>query len=834
MLSSGSDLLKGATPVAKFLYRLGRGAATRAWVAIITWLVLLGLAGGAFAAFSGTLSNSFEIPGTETQQLADRLADELPEANQGMGTVVYSTEDGSEFTDEQKTEIGEALDAAADVDGMASAMNPFDAQADLDDQRDQVEQGAAQLPQLIELRDSGRLDAAVQAGMLPEGTTAESVTQQEQQLQVGQDTMDMMGDYGFVSPEGSTAVATVNFDEDQMSIEQSTKDDLMAALDDHPVEGVQMDYSTEIAQTTEVMGVGEIVGVVVAIIVLLIMLRTAVGAALPVLTAFVGVGFSTMLALSLSGQVQMASVTPMLGIMLGLAVGIDYSLFLLNRYRTELRRGTEVIEAIGLATGTAGSAVTFAGMTVMIALIGLSVTGIPFLALMGGVAALAVLVAVLITLTLTPALLGLVGKRLLPKSQRDVTVDEAEHVKTPLAVRRPLPVLLAAVAALAILAIPMGSMRLGLPDGSTEPQDSTQYAAYTTVAEEFGAGKNGPMTVVADLPEDATEQEAQELQLAVGQEVSELDDVASVVPTPIDVDSGMALLQVVPESGPSDEATETLVDDIRGLSGNVEAAGGPTIGVAGTTAANIDVSQVLSDALPVYLAVVVAISMVLLILVFRSILVPVIASLGFLLSLLAAFGAVVAVYQWGWLSWLFNVTEPGPVLSFLPTLMVGILFGLAMDYQLFLVTGMREAHVHGYPARTAVVRGMVGGRAVVTAAAIIMTSVFAGFIFSHMAMIRPMGFGLAIGVLLDAFLVRMTIIPALMTLLGEKAWWFPRWLDRILPNVDVEGESLQQGKPQAEAPASRDERLAREVVAAEEEQALAGSSRPSRGRHAAE
>ncbi|MCT1590024.1 MMPL family transporter, partial [Kocuria palustris] len=811
--------------MAKFLYRLGRGAATRAWVAIITWLVLLGLAGGAFAAFSGTLSNSFEIPGTETQQLADRLADELPEANQGMGTVVYSTEDGSEFTDEQKTEIGEALDAAADVDGMASAMNPFDAQADLDDQRDQVEQGAEQLPQLIELRDSGRLDAAVQAGMLPEGTTAESVTQQEQQLQVGQDTMDMMGDYGFVSPEGSTAVATVNFDEDQMSIEQSTKDDLMAALDDHPVEGVQMDYSTEIAQTTEVMGVGEIVGVVVAIIVLLIMLRTAVGAALPVLTAFVGVGFSTMLALSLSGQVQMASVTPMLGVMLGLAVGIDYSLFLLNRYRTELRRGTEVIEAIGLATGTAGSAVTFAGMTVMIALIGLSVTGIPFLALMGGVAALAVLVAVLITLTLTPALLGLVGKRLLPKSQRDVTVDEAEHVKTPLAVRRPLPVLLAAVAALAILAIPMGSMRLGLPDGSTEPQDSTQYAAYTTVAEEFGAGKNGPMTVVADLPEDATEQEAQELQLAVGQEVSELDDVASVVPTPIDVDSGMALLQVVPESGPSDEATETLVDDIRGLSGNVEAAGDPTIGVAGTTAANIDVSQVLSDALPVYLAVVVAISMVLLILVFRSILVPVIASLGFLLSLLAAFGVVVAVYQWGWLSWLFNVTEPGPVLSFLPTLMVGILFGLAMDYQLFLVTGMREAHVHGYPARTAVVRGMVGGRAVVTAAAIIMTSVFAGFIFSHMAMIRPMGFGLATGVLFDAFLVRMTIIPALMTLLGEKAWWFPRWLDRILPNVDVEGESLQQGKPQAEAAASRDERLAREVVAAEEEQALAGSSR---------
>ena len=818
--------------MARLLYRLGRGAATRAWAAIITWIVLLGLAGGAFAAFSGTLSESFEIPGTETQQLADRLSEELPEANQGTGTIVFSTDDGSEFTEQQKTEIDEDLDAAADVDGMASAVNPFEAQSELDGQRDQVEQGSEQLPQLIELRDSGQLDMAVAAGLVPEGTTEESVTQQEQQLEVGRQTVDMMGDFGFVSPEDSTAVATVNFEADQMSIEQETKDGLMAAVEDHPVDGVSVDYSTEIAQNTSILGIGEVIGVIVAVIVLLIMLRTAVAAALPVLTALVGVAFSTMLALSLSGQVQMSSVTPVLGIMLGLAVGIDYSLFLLNRYRTELRRGTEVTEAIGLATGTAGSAVSFAGMTVMIALIALSVTGIPFLALMGAVAAFAVLVAVLITLTLTPALLGLVGTRVLPRKQRGVVVDEAEQVRTPMAVRRPLPVLIAAVAALAILAIPMGSMRLGLPDGSAEPAESTQYRAYTTVAEEFGAGKNGPMTVVADLPEDASEQDAQELQLTVGQEISELDGVASVVPTPIDVDSGMALLQVEPETGPSDAETETLVDDIRGLSGNLEAADDPTIGVAGTTAANIDVSQVLSDALPIYLAVVVAISLVLLILVFRSILVPVIASLGFLLSLLAALGAVVAVYQWGWLGGVFNVTEPGPVLSFLPTLMVGILFGLAMDYQLFLVTGMREAHVRGYPARTAVVRGMVGGRAVVTAAAIIMTSVFAGFIFSEMAMIRPMGFGLATGVLLDAFLVRMTIIPALMTLLGEKAWWIPGWLDRILPNVDVEGESLQEGRAPTEAASSRDERMAREVVAAEEEQALAGSSGSgaSRGR----
>lgn len=814
--------------MARFLYRLGRGAASRAWVVIVSWLVLLGLAGGAFAAFSGTLSNSFEIPGTETQELADRLAEELPEANQGMGTIVFSTEDGSEFSADQRTQVGEALADAADVDGIASATDPFEAQTQLDDQRGQLEQGAEQLPQLIQLRDSGQLEGAVQAGLVPQGTTPESVTEMEQQLAAGQQTMDMMGDYGFVSPSGSTAVTTVSFEEAQTEIEQLTKDDLMAAVDEAPIDGVQVDYSMEIAQTTSILGVGEIIGLIVAVIVLLVMLRTIVGAALPVLTALIGVAFASLLALSLSGQVQMASVTPILGVMLGLAVGIDYSLFVLNRHRLELRRGKDLHESIGLATGTAGSAVLFAGITVMIALVALSVTGIPFLALMGLVAALAVLVAVLITLTLTPALLGLVGMRILPKKQRGVVVDEVQNVKTPMAVRHPVPVLIAGVLALVLIAIPFTSMRLGLPDGSSEPQDSTQYVAYQKVADEFGAGKNGPMTVVADLPEGATDDEAASLQLSVGQEVAELDNVASVIPTPIDVDSGMALLQVIPETGPADAETETLVGDIRALSGSVEEAGDPSIGVAGTTAASIDVSQVLQDALPLYLALVVAISMLLLIVVFRSILVPVIASLGFLLSLLAGLGAVVAVYQWGWLGGIFGVTDPGPVLSFLPTLMVGILFGLAMDYQLFLVTGMREAHVHGYPARAAVVRGLVGGRAVVTAAAIIMGSVFAGFIFSHMAMIRPMGFGLAAGVLLDAFVVRMTLIPAVMTLLGEKAWWMPKWLDRILPNVDVEGSSLEQDTDAVEAPADRERREALEVVRAEEEQALAGSGRSAK------
>lgn len=815
--------------MAKLLYRLGRSAARRGWAVVAAWVAVLALSIGAFIGFGGNLTNQFEIPGTETQRLADQLADELPEANEGVGTIVFSTDDGSEFTESQREDIGQALDEAADVSGVSSVTNPFQAQDELDSQQQQISDGEQQLGQLIELRDSGQLEGAVAAGLVPDGVTAESVTEQEAQLETGQRSMDLMGDYGFVSDDGSTAISTVNFYATQPDIEPDDKEAVMNAIDGADLNGVTVDYSAEIAQSLDIFGAAEVIGLIVAAIVLFIMLRTFIGAALPVMTALVGVGVAATAALSLSGVVQMASVTPVLGLMLGLAVGIDYSLFVLNKHRQQLRRGVELHESIGLATGTAGSAVVFAGCTVIIALVALTVTGIPFLALMGGVAAFSVMVAVLITITLTPALLGLVGLKLLPKKQRNQIasghlVEEVAHVKTPRAVRRPLLTVIGAAVALIVLALPVASMRLGLPDGSSEPVDSTQYAAYQTVDETFGAGRNGPMTVVVDYPEGLSQAEASELQLNVGERIAELDDVKNVVPAPIDEGADLAILQVVPESGPADEATETLVNDIRGLSPDFQSSDDASIGVAGQTAANIDISQVLADALPLYLGVVIAISLVLLVIVFRSLIVPLIASLGFLLSLLAGLGALVAVYQWGWLGGVFGVSDPGPILSFLPTLMVGILFGLAMDYQLFIATGMREAYVHGHQARAAVVRGLVAGRAVVTAAAIIMASVFAGFMFSHLSMIRPMGFGLAVGVLLDAFVVRMTIMPALMTLLGEKAWWLPKWLDKILPNVDVEGDSLNQNTTPVESPEDKDQRVAQETVDAEIAAAL-GSSR---------
>ena len=375
--------------------------------------------------------------------------------------------------------------------------------------------------------------------------------------------------------------------------------------------------------------------------------------------------------------------------------------------------------------------------------------------------------------------------------------------------------LLVGAAALAVVAIPAQSMRLGLPDGSAEDPDSTQYRTYQIVAEQFGEGVNGPLLVTATLPDRATDQlERLEAQARVARLIAEQEDVVAVAPVAESSDGTMLVFQVVPAEGPTSVSTEQLVRALRALSPLPD---GTALGVAGQATGNIDISQMLADALPGYLALVVGLSALIMLVVFRSLLVPVIATLGFVLSLFATYGALVAVYQWGWLGTVFGVHDPGPILNFLPVLLVGILFGLAMDYQLFLASGMREAYVHGTPARPAVVAGLRAGRAVVTAAGIIMVAVFSGFIFSELTVARPLGFGLAFGVLADAFVVRMLVIPALLHLLGPAAWWLPRWLDRVLPRVDVEGAALRARVPED----------ARSVVEREPVGAASGAARPS-------
>ncbi|MEU7875557.1 MMPL family transporter [Dactylosporangium sp. NPDC049140] len=828
--------------MAELLYRLGRFSARRHWLVIATWIVVIGIAGGSYAMFHGSLSGAITIPGTPTSKVADELAAKFPKASGGSGTVVFSTTSGSAFTDQQKAAIAALLKDLGTEPGVKGTTDPFQTAAERDaqqqkitDGRTQLTQGKQQLDGAQAQLDAGKqqvggaqqqLDAAkaqaagsaatlaqlngrqqqldakkqeLQAGQKTIDDNRAKLTEQAEQLEVGAQLLDLAKELRTVSKDGAAAVGVVQFTTPTYAVPPQVKDDIVQKAAAAHIDGVEVNVSNDIAQTVpKVLGPGEVIGVVIAAIALFVMLGTLLGATLPLLGALLGVGVGVLAALSFSDVVTMISVTPVLGVMLGLAVGIDYALFILNRHRRQLKQGVPMGESIGLANGTSGNAVVFAGSTVLVALLALNVTGIPFLGLMGTVGAVCVAVAVLVAITLTPALLSLVGMRILSRKERGRagTAEALPAVpQAPMSTGRSVLTLVAGVLVLGVIAIPAMSMRLGLPVGSSEAQDSQQYKAYKTVERKFGAGVNGPLLVVAHLPGKLTGTGLTAAEAAIGAKLAAVPGVVAVAPIGASDDATVAAFQVIPTDGPSTESTAQLVRDLRDISPLTVDAGRVELGVAGNASGNIDVSQKLADVLPIYLALVVGLSLIILIFVFRSILVPLTATAGFVLSLLAAFGGLTAIYQWGWLSSVFGVHDPAPVLSFLPTIEIGILFGLAMDYQLFLVSGMREAFVHGAPARLAVRRGLHAGRAVVTAAAIIMISVFAGFIFSESATIRPIGFGLSFGVLADAFIVRMLLIPAAMHLLGKSAWWLPKWLDRILPDVDVEGAKLERTHP---------------------------------------
>ena len=612
--------------------------------------------------------------------------------------------------------------------------------------------------------------------------------------------------FRLVSTDGATAIGVVEFDQSTIEVDPSTREAAVAAISDADIPGVQVEFSKELVSNYRVtVGAGEILGLAVAAVVLFVMLGTLIGAGLPVLSALVGVGVSASLAMALATKVDMTSTTPVLGIMLGLAVGIDYSLFILNRHRRQLKAGVEVQESVGLATGTSGTAVLFAGTTVVIALLALNLSGMQFLGLMGTVGAFAIVVAVLAALTFTPAVLALAKHRVLTRKERAAlaarkaaTGDERAEVaprdadRPVLPNRHPWLTIIGASILVLVAAIPAAGLRLGLPDGSAESANSTQYRAYKEIGRAFGVGANGPIVAVVTMPAPIAADDTVTVEADLADRIMALDNVAAAVPAAVSDDGTKVMFQIIPTTSPSSVETEQLVHAVRDLAGPLKADLGADIGVTGVAAANIDISERLNEAMPLYLGTVILLSLVLLVAVFRSIAVPVLASAGFLATVLATFGIVVAVYQHGWMGALFGVHDPGPILSFLPIILIGVLFGLAMDYQLFLTSGIREAHVHGKSPSESINYGIHLSRSVVIAAATIMIFVFGGFIFSELAVIRPIGFGLAVGVLIDAFVVRLMIVPAVLTLLGKWAWWIPRWLDKILPNLDVEGAALER------------------------------------------
>ncbi|MDR7081346.1 RND superfamily putative drug exporter [Arthrobacter ginsengisoli] len=828
--------------MALLLYRLGKFSYRHRWLVVSLWLAVMMAVGGAAAAFHGTLSNNFQIPGTETQQMADKLKKELPSSSGGSASVVFEAND-AQFSQAGQEAVTAALTKLKTLPDVQGTVNPFTTQAQLETAaadlaagkaqsaagKARLETAAAELaagkaqldaaeqqmtaaglpPAAIEAR-LGQQKAALAEGQakIDAGTT--ELAAGEAKLALGTRQLEASKGLRFVSEDGRAAIAQVQFRTSINGLKPEVRQEVQDIVKEVSAANVTALPSKEISEDiSEIFGTAEIIGIAVAALVLIIMLGTLIAAGLPLLMAVVGVAVGVGGTFALSGATDMSSISPMLALMLGLAVGIDYSLFIVNRHRVQLLAGMDAEESVALATGTSGNAVLFAGLTVIIALAALVVPGLPFLAVMGLSAAATVAVAVVVALTLTPAILSLVGRKLISKrawakaeqhnaapghETEDRAQDEyrSSHGWGGIVTNHPWLALLAGVALLGVVALPASQLRLALPDASSEPVASQAFQAYDVTKRSFGEGMTGPIIVVGDLPEGLSEAEAQARQFDVADILRETGNVTAAVPLALSEDRRTAVFQVIPNEGPASASTVQVVSELRAEKGQIQDSTGVSIGLTGQTAGNVDVSTKLGDALPPYLAIVVGLSLILLLLVFRSIWVPLLATGGFLLSLAAAFGAVVAVYQWGWLGGIFGVENPGAVLSFLPIILIGVLFGLAMDYQVFIASGMRESYMHGESAKHAVRSGFSHAAAVVTAAAIIMVSVFSGFIFSHLNMVRPLGFAMAFGVLIDAFVVRMTIVPAVMYLLGEKAWWLPRWLDRILPDVDVEGAKLRQ------------------------------------------
>ncbi|MFF9202863.1 MMPL family transporter [Streptomyces sp. NPDC014986] len=720
--------------MATFLYRLGRFAFRRRHFTALFWVALLALAGAGAAGAPAAGSSSFSIPGTEAQKAFDLLEERFPgsSADGATARVVFKAPSGEKMTDaDHRKTVRNAVAELGDGSEVARVTDPY--------------QG------------------------------------------------------GGVSEDGTIAYASVSYKVSGMELEDSSRDALEGAAEDARGSGLTVEIGGDALQAVPHTGSAEIIGIGVAAVVLVITFGSLLAAGLPLITAIVGVGIGVASITALASTLDLGSTTSILASMIGLAVGIDYALFVVSRYRAELAEGREREEAAGRAVGTAGSAVVFAGLTVVIALVGLAVVNIPMLTKMGVAAAGTVAIAVLIALTLIPALLGYAGRRVRPAGEKSKLLGGGRAAGKPqrpnmgtrwagFVVRRPLAVLLLGVIGLGAAAVPAASLELGLPDDGTQPTSTTQRRAYDLLSDGFGPGFNGPLVVVVDA-KDSDDPTAVFRQ--AGDDIKGLDNVVSVSPAAPNKAGDTATITVVPDAKPSSVTTEDLVHDIRDTGADITAGTGADVLVTGSTAMNIDVSQKLNDALLPYLILVVGLAFLLLIVVFRSILVPLKAALGFLLSVMAALGAVVAVYQWGWLSGLMGVEETGPIMSMMPIFMVGVVFGLAMDYEVFLVTRMREAYVHGEKPRQAVVTGFRYSARVVTAAAVIMMAVFSGFIGSSDSMVRMIGFGLAVAVLFDAFVVRMAIVPAVLALLGTKAWWLPKWLDRALPNVDVEGEALR-------------------------------------------
>jgi putative drug exporter of the RND superfamily len=718
------------------LYRLGRWCFAHRRIVLAAWVIVIAVLAVVAVSVKKPTSNSFTVPGTQSQQATDLLDTKFPGTGGAQAQVVFSVPAGQSLT------------------------SPADHRA--------VEATVAQLrklPQVVSVMDPYQS--------------------------------------GTVSRNGQIAYAVVAYPVAVADVSTASQTALLDSGAPAKAAGITVNFGGQVAQASTKSDT-DLIGIVIAFIVLLIGFGSVVAGLLPLLSAIAGVAVTILALEALTAAISEPTVAPTLATMIGLAVGIDYALFVMNRHRQQIAAGMDLQESVGRAIATSGASVCFAGTTVLIALAALAIVNIPFLTTMGLAAAGAVVIAVLAALTLMPAMLGFAGHRLISARWARGKIAKAgrpgyeptswRYVST--LKRVPILVVLAGIVLPLIVALPAMHIRLGLPDAGSQPTSQTTRRAYDLISEGFGPGANGPLLVVVYAPGGMTPAQKQAFTSFYDQETTHLPaDVAAISKPDPNPAGDVFLIEVIPKTGPNDPATTTLINKIRTVTAQGQKTYGLQTSVTGQTALNIDTSTKLSSALPVYLAVIVILCLVLLIVVFRSLLVPLAAVIGYVLSILAALGAVTFVFQDGHLASLFGIAAAGPILSFLPTILLGILFGLAMDYEVFLESRMREESQREDPT-AAVVDGYTGSAKVVGSAAIIMTSVFASFILSPDPTTKSLGFALAIGVLIDAFVIRMTVIPATMFIFKGRAWWLPRWLGRALPNIDIEGSKLEQRETQ--------------------------------------
>ena len=717
--------------MSQLLYRWGRWSSSRPWIAIGAWILASVIVVAASAGFGKPLDDSMAAPGTDSQAALDLLESAGSGAG-GLTAYVVATpgQDGATFAASREARIG----------------------------LDRLQSGIDALPNVL-------------------GTTRQ------------------------VSPDGTVAMVLVQYPEiGQLSATDLTR--LKGVLaESRASSSLRLEAGGDLYFSFEQppANVGELIGLVVAAVILLVAFGSLLAAGLPLAVALFGllVGASALPLLGLLADIPVWA--PVMAAMVGLGVGIDYALFLLSRHREHLAAGEPVTESVGRALATAGQAVVFAGGTVVVAILGLAFAGLPFVTAGGiGISAV-VLVMVLAAITLLPALLGLAGDRLVKRGplgrllhRHASGTGHAADLSTDAAVRRwsrwgahvsrhAAAYAVAGTLLLLALAAPVLALRLGLPDQGSYPQARTERRAYDLVAEGFGPGATGPMVVAVDVSQDRTVVEPLVAALAAD------PGIASAAAAPLDPAGDVAVIMAQPTTTPQDVVTARTLDRIRDEVLPAALADSPaTAHVGGYTATMSDLSQRVEERLPVFLVAVVAMSFLLLMVLFRSILVPLKAAVLNLLSVAAAYGVLVMVFQWGWAADLVGLESTVPIISFIPLFMFAILFGLSMDYEVFLLSRVREEYLRTGDNEYAVVRGLGVTARTISSGAAIMVSVFVGFGFGDDPVLKMLGFGLATAVFLDATVVRLVLVPATMKLLGDANWWLPAWLDRLLPHLDLD------------------------------------------------